>query len=78
MHSTAETENKMESGLLLNVIIRESATVLKLLSGKDQTLLIRGDSLLVLNLGFNIVDRIRRLHLEGDGLASDCANVSYC
>lgn len=28
---------------------------------------------LTLNLGFDIVDGIRRLHLEGDGLARYCA-----
>jgi hypothetical protein len=32
-------------------------------------LLVRGDSLLVLDLGLNIVDRIGGLDLKGDGLA---------
>ena len=40
-----------------------------MLSGEDQTLLVRGDSLLVLDLGLDIVDRIGGLDLEGDGLA---------
>lgn len=66
----------MEGGLLLDVVIRESATVLQLLSGEDETLLIRWNSLLVLDLGFDVVDGIRRLYLEGNGLASDCAEVS--
>jgi hypothetical protein len=54
---------------LLDVVIRKSATVLKLLSGEDQTLLVRGNSLLILDLGLDIVDRIGGLDLEGDGLA---------
>jgi hypothetical protein len=40
-----------------------------LLSSEDQTLLVRGDSLLVLDLGLDIVDRIGGLDLEGDSLA---------
>ena len=39
----------MKSRLLLNVVVREGATVLELLAGEDQTLLVRGDALLVLN-----------------------------
>jgi hypothetical protein len=54
----------------LNVVIGKGPAVLKLLSSENETLLIRGDSLLVLNLGLHIIDGIRRLDLEGDGLAS--------
>ena len=59
----------MKSGLLLNVVIRESAAVLKLLAGENQALLVGGDALLVLNLGLDVVDSVGRLNLEGDGLA---------
>jgi hypothetical protein len=48
----------------------EGAAVLQLLAGEDQALLIRGDALLVLNLLLNVVDGVGRLHLQGDGLAS--------
>lgn len=68
----------MESGLLLNVIIRESATVLELLASKDQALLVRRDALLVLNLALDVVDGIRGLNLEGDGLAGNCEDVNPC
>ena len=34
----------MKSGLLLDVVVTESATILELLSGKDQALLIRGNA----------------------------------
>ena len=79
----------MEGGLLLDVIIAEGTTVLKLLSGEDQPLLVWGNTLLVLNkemsndrldyaskmsaylnLCLHVLDRVRGLHLEGDGLAS--------
>ena len=59
----------MESGLLLDVVVRKSTSVLQLLSGKDQSLLIRWDTLLVLDLGLDVVDGIRRLDIQGDGLA---------
>jgi len=50
-------------------VIRKRPPILKLLAGKDQTLLVRRDPLLVLDLGLDVVDRVRRLDLEGDGLA---------
>lgn len=61
----------MKGRLLLNVVVRQGSTVLKLLSSEDQTLLIGRNSLLVLNLAFDIVDGIARLHLKGDGLAGN-------
>ena len=59
----------MQGGLLLDVVIRESTSIFQLLSSEDQTLLIRGDSLLVLDLGFDVVDGVRWLNIERDGLA---------
>jgi len=66
----------MEGGLLLDVVIRESATVLELLASKDQALLVRRNALLVLDLALDIVDGVGGLDLEGDGLAGDCDDVS--
>ena len=63
----------MESRLLLDVVITQGATILKLLSGENQTLLVGWDSLLVLDLGLDVVDGIGRFNLEGDGLSSDCS-----
>jgi len=68
LHTTTETKDEMESALLLDVVIREGAAVLELLAGKDEALLIRRDTLLVLNLRLDIVDRIRRFNLKGDRL----------
>ena len=74
----------MKGGLLLDVVVREGTSVLQLLAGKDQTLLVRGDAFLVLNLGLHGLDGIRGLHLEGDGLSSEGldedlhGNVSTC
>ena len=45
---------------------------LQLLSGEDESLLIRGNAFLVLNLGLDVFDSVGRLHVEGDGLAGEC------
>ena len=42
------------------------APILKLLAGKNETLLVRGDALFVLYFRLDVVDGIRRLNLEGD------------
>ena len=61
----------MEGGLLLDVVVRKSAAVLELLASEDQALLVRGDALLVLDLGLDVVDGVGRLDLESDGLAGE-------
>merc|ERR1711990_131782 len=61
----------MESALLLDVVVGESSSVLQLLAGEDQSLLIWGDSLLVLDLGLDVLNRVRGLNLEGDGLPGE-------
>ena len=67
--TTKQTQHKVEGALLLDVVIRKSVTVLELLAGEDQTLLVRGDTLLVLDLSLHVVDAVSRLDLERDGLA---------
>jgi len=59
------------SGLshLLNVVVAQCASILQLLAGEDQSLLVWWNSLLVLDLGLHIVDGVRGLNLEGDGLS---------
>ena len=61
----------MESGLLLDVVVGEGPSVLKLLASEDQPLLVRGDALLVLDLGLDVLDGVGGLDLKGDGLASE-------
>ncbi len=59
----------MKSGLLLDVVVAQGTSILELLAGEDEALLVRGYALLVLDLGLDIVNRVRRLHLKGDSLA---------
>ena len=76
LHSTTKAEDEMECRLLLNVVIRQRATVLKLLASEDETLLVWRNALLVLNLRLHIVDGVRALDLKGDGLAGNCERRS--
>merc|ERR1711978_637417 len=70
LHTSTKTENQMQSGLLLDVVVREGATILKLFASKDQPLLVWGNALLVLDFGLDILNGVRWFNLEGDGLAS--------
>ena len=71
LHTTAEPEDEMKGRLLLDVVISESTSILELLPGEDKPLLIRWDSLLVLDLGLDVVDGVRAFHLKGDGLSGE-------
>jgi len=71
LHSTAETKDKMKGGLLLDVVVGKGPSILQLLASEDQPLLIWRDTFLVLDLGFDILDGVAWLDLQGDGLASE-------
>ena len=62
---------KVKSRLFLDVVVRKRTSIFKLLAGKDQALLIRGNTLLVLNLCLDVVDGVGGLDLKGDGLAGE-------
>jgi hypothetical protein len=66
-----ETEDQVKCGLLLYVIVAQSAAILELLSNEDETLLVQGGSFLILDLGLAIINRVGRLDIEGDGLSSE-------
>merc|ERR1712045_176184 len=63
LHTSSQSEHKMKSALLLDVVVRESSSILKLLTSKDEPLLVWGNSLLVLDLGLDILNGVRWLHL---------------
>jgi len=58
LHSTSEPEDQVKGRLLLDVVIGQSAAILKLLSGKDQPLLVWWDPLLVLDLSLDIFNGV--------------------
>merc|ERR1712035_288400 len=61
----------MQSGLFLNVVIRKRASIFELLSGKDQSLLLRRNSFLVLDLRLDILDGVIWLDVQGDRLSRE-------
>ena len=61
----------MERGLLLDVVVGERLVVLQLLAGEDETLLVRRNALLVLNLGLHRLNRVRGLNVECNRLARE-------
>ena len=71
LHTSTETQDEVESRLLLDVVVRESATVLELLSRKNKTLLIRWNALLILNLGLDVVDGIGWFYIQSNGFTSE-------
>ena len=71
LHTTSESQHKMESGLLLDVVVGEGSAVLELLTSEDESLLVWWNTFLVLDLGFDIFNGVSWLNIEGDGLASE-------
>jgi hypothetical protein len=66
--SSAKTKDQVECGLLLDIVIAQGTTIFQLLSSKDETLLIRRNSFLVLDLGLDIIDTVRWLDVQCDRL----------
>merc|ERR1719347_418847 len=71
LHATTETKDQVKGGLLLDVVIREGPSILKLLASKDETLLIRRDAFFVLNLGLDILNGVRWFNLQSNGFTSE-------
>ncbi len=48
----------MEGRRLLDIVVGENSTIFELLASENQTLLVRRDPLLVLNLGLDVLDGV--------------------
>lgn len=62
----------MDGTFFLDIIIGESSTVVKLLSGEYQTLLVRRDPLLLLDFHFYVFDSVGGLNVQSDGFTCQC------
>merc|ERR1719311_942397 len=69
--ATTEPQHEVQGRFFLNVVVRKRPAILELLACKDQPLLVRRNAFLILDLSFDIVDRIRGLNIEGDSLARE-------
>ena len=68
-HPAAQAQHQVQRRFLLDVVVRERATVLELLARENEALLVGRNALLVLDLALDHVDRVGGLHLESDCLA---------
>ncbi len=71
LHATTKTKHQVKNGFLLDVVVAEGAVVLKLLPCIDDSLLIIGNSRLVLNIGLDITDSVRGLDIESNLFSSE-------
>ena len=71
LHTTSETKHQVESRLLLDVVVGKGSAIFKLLTSEDESLLIWRDTLLVLDLGLDVLNRIAWLNIKSDGLSSE-------
>ena len=58
LHTTTESEDQVEGGLLLDVVVLEGSVVFELFAGKDESLLIRWDAFFVLDLCLDILNGV--------------------
>merc|ERR1711931_414590 len=56
LHTSSQSEYKMEGRLFLDVVVRQSSSIFQLFSSKDQTLLIWRNTFLVLDLCLDILN----------------------
>ena len=56
--TASQPQNQVESRLLLDIVVTQGSSVLQLLTSKDKSLLVRGDTLLILDLGLDVVDGV--------------------
>lgn len=61
----------MKSGLLLDIVVSQRATIIQLLAGKDESLLVGRNAFLILNLRLHALNRVRRLHVQSYSLARE-------
>ena len=69
-NTASQTQDQMKGAFLLDVIVLKGTAVFQLLTSKDQALLIGRNTFLVLNLGLDVINRIGRLNIKGDGFSS--------
>ena len=70
VHAATQTEHQVKRRLLLDVVVGERAAVLELPAREDEALLVKGDTLLVLDLALHHLDGVARFHLQGGDLAT--------
>jgi len=73
-HTSSQSEDQVESALLLDIVIAEGSSIFKLFSSEDESLLVWGNSFLVLDLSLDGFDGVGLLNFKSDGLSSESLN----
>ncbi len=58
LKATTKAKDKVEGGLLLNVVIGQCTSILQLFSSENQPLLVGRDTLLVLDFSLHVVNSV--------------------
>merc|ERR1712043_148502 len=72
LHSrtTSKTKDKMESRFFLDIVVGKSTSIFQLLSSKNQSLLVRGNTFFILNFLLNIFNGITGFNIKSDSFTS--------
>jgi len=70
LHTSSKSENQMESGFFLDIVVRKCSSILKLLSSKDKSLLIWWDTFLILDFSFNVLNGVCWFNVKSNGFSS--------
>jgi len=57
--STSQPQDQVQSRLLLDVVVAQGSSIFQLLTSEDKSLLVWWDTLLVLDLGLDVVNGVR-------------------
>merc|ERR1712100_204631 len=74
LHTSSKSEDQVEGGLLLDVVVGKGSVVLELLTSEDESLLVWWDTFLVLDLGLDVFDGVSWLNIKSDGLSGKGLN----
>ena len=64
----------MKSRFFLDIVVWEGSSILKLLSGENQSLLIGWDTFFILDLSLDIFNGVAWLNVKSDSLSSQSLN----
>ena len=63
LHPTFQPEDQVDGRFFLDVVVGEGSAIFQRFAGKDQSLLVSGDALLVLDLSLHVLDGVLALDL---------------
>ena len=64
-----QSQDQVQRGFLLDVVVGQGTAVFQLFAGKDQTLLVGRNAFFVLDLGFDVFNGVTGFNVQGDGFA---------